>query len=140
MALYFACEEMPDVPGVVYDFLPSSTYDLTEKDPDVYQLSHFCVVKPKHLDRRIVAQQGLFTLHSTPTEPPPWRGCKYIISPKLKKEIKEKIARFGFKRSAIFPDLENLARDIMDECSPLSFIPPKIITGQSGTIVKSDNG
>lgn len=126
VALFFACDGDPDVPGAVYDFLSSSTFDLREDDPDIFKISEFRVVKPKHLDKRIVAQQGLFTLHSKPTEPPPWHGCKYIISPKLKKEIKVKIARFGFKRSAIFPDLENLASDIMDECNPRSFLGPKI--------------
>ena len=140
VALFFACDGDPDVSGAVYDFLSSSTYDLIEDGSDVFQITKFRVVKPNHLDKRIVAQQGLFTLHPTPTEPPPWSGCKYIITPELKKEIKEKIARFGFKRSTIFPDLENLTRDIMDECSPLLFIPPKGLSNTiSGRLVSNNN-
>ncbi|MBV1931919.1 MAG: FRG domain-containing protein, partial [Porticoccaceae bacterium] len=118
VALFFACRGDSDAPGAVYEFLSSSIYDLTEDGPDPFQITELRVVKPNHLDKRIVAQQGLFTLHPTPTESPQWSGRKYIITPALKKEIKEKIARFGFKPSTMFPDLENLAHDIMDECNP----------------------
>ena len=139
VALYFACDSEPDVSGAVYHFLSSSIYDLTEDDEDPFHIKEFRVIRPSHLDKRIVAQQGLFTLHPRPTEPPPWSGIKYIITPKLKIEIKEKISRYGFKRSTIFPDMENIVRDIMDECNPRLFIPAKPHQGPlSGTLVQPE--
>lgn len=113
VALYFACAEDPEESGAVYNFTHGTAYSLLDHATDPFELDTFKVVYPHHLDKRIVTQKGLFTIHPNPTEEPPWRCVKYIIGPKLKAKIKAKLFRMGITRSFIFQDLESLASDAM---------------------------
>ena len=113
VALYFACMEHPEESGAVYNFTHGTAYSLLDYTVDPFELATFKVVYPHHLDKRIVTQKGLFTIHPIPTKEPPWSCTKFIIGPKLKAEIKVKLFRMGITRSFIFQDLESLASDVM---------------------------
>jgi hypothetical protein len=70
---------------------------------------------PAHIDRRIVAQAGVFTVHSDPTDTNPFREPqldKLIIPHDSRKEWKAKLFNLGINEASLFPDLDHVAIQI----------------------------
>lgn len=70
---------------------------------------------PAHIDERITAQHGVFTIHPDPTNPNPFQPQyldKLIIRNKPRKKWKHRLNTLGINRASLFPDLDNLARYI----------------------------
>jgi hypothetical protein len=68
---------------------------------------------PKHWDKRIVAQGGLFTVHPDPYTPWNPNGLiKILIHHKVRKAIKLSLNRFGVNVGSIYPDIDGIARHI----------------------------
>lgn len=70
---------------------------------------------PAHIDRRIVAQAGVFTVHSEPTETNPFPTKeldKLIIPYSSRKDWKDRLFGLGINEASLFPDLDNVATQI----------------------------
>jgi FRG domain len=68
---------------------------------------------PKHWDKRIISQAGLFTVHHQPYTP--WRPTelKVIkIHKSVRKDIKKSLNRFGINPGTIYPDLDGVTKHI----------------------------
>ncbi len=77
----------------------------------------YCAFMPKHSNVRIVAQQGLFTLHGNPrplSEQPSLATCltKINIDFDAIEDLKNSLSALGIRRRTLFPDLDNLALDL----------------------------
>jgi hypothetical protein len=85
-------------------------------------------VGPREIDYRMLAQQGVFTIHSDDddladvaysnppagTDPPtPWRRA-FRISANAKPKLREMLTALGIKKSTLFPDLGALAEELKD--------------------------
>jgi hypothetical protein len=74
------------------------------------------LLRPGHVAGRIVAQWGLFTVHGSPDRPyeakPPVEARRWLIPHSAAFDIKRSLALAGITRSALFPDLDGLARQL----------------------------
>jgi FRG domain len=77
----------------------------------------------QEIDPRILAQMSRFTLHSRRTalesaqENKVWLR-QYLIPKNAKAKIRAQLSALGIRRSNLFPDLENLARELRDGTIP----------------------
>jgi hypothetical protein len=70
---------------------------------------------PAHIDRRIIAQAGVFTVHSDPSAKSPFKKNeldKLIIPFKLRKKWKYRLFGLGINEASLFPDLDHTAVQI----------------------------
>ena len=68
---------------------------------------------PKHWDKRIIAQSGLFTVHNEPYTPWKPKGLKKILIHKsIRNPIKKTLNRFGIHPGTTYPDIDGIARHI----------------------------
>jgi len=70
---------------------------------------------PAHIDRRIVAQAGVFTVHSDPADTFPFNDADLdiiIIPRETRKRWKAKLFNLGINEASLFPDLDHLAVQI----------------------------
>jgi hypothetical protein len=85
---------------------------------DPFAIEKMELVRPPHLDQRVIVQQSVFT-----AEPPFFEkgsgeasDLKYwYVSAKHKAEIKSALARLGISESSLFPGLVSLAAEIKEE-------------------------
>ena len=117
VAIYFAVEngfqKSEDVTdSLIYVFEPSNKIDLdTEFDP--FEIRTIRRYIPKYWNPRIIAQEGLFTVHPNPLEPYTAKNIKKIrINNTLRGEIKQILKRFGIHRGSLFPDLDGISTHI----------------------------
>lgn len=114
-ALYFACEQHPEKDCAVYKIVMTRWYvNLYQVDP--FAIAEVGGLEPRHTDVRYINQDGAFTIHPNPTEPFEWQASgKYIFAPKVKEEMRWQLRKMGVRRSYIYPGLDSIARDILDE-------------------------
>lgn len=70
---------------------------------------------PEHIDRRIVAQAAVFTVHPEPTDKNPFTQLKLdklIIPAKARKNWKDRLFELGVNEASTFPDLDHTAVQI----------------------------
>ena len=70
---------------------------------------------PEHIDKRIVAQAAVFTVHPDPTDKNPFtqRELDKIIIPRNKrKNWKKRLFELGVNEASVFPDLDHTAMQI----------------------------
>lgn len=75
---------------------------------------------PAHIDERIKAQEGVFTIHPDPTNPNPFQPQdldKLIIPQGSRKDWKQILNSLGINRASLFPGLDNLAQHIEWLCT-----------------------
>jgi hypothetical protein len=124
VALFFAVTSEFDSDGAVY----ASTSFPPHFGTSFMDVEEVVTYSPRPFDRRIAAQQGLFTFHPDPTKPiePPQlvfsqdpRICafggslvEFIIPRKIKHNVARDLVAFGVSRATLFPDLEGLSWDI----------------------------
>lgn len=75
---------------------------------------------PAHLDKRITAQSGIFTIHHDPTIKYPNEIeplFKLTIPSNQRKIWKKRLHSLGINRASLFPDLDNLCSHIEWLCS-----------------------
>ena len=126
-ALWFAVNQpaIDRKPGVLWLFLPQekdliSFADMNETEP--YSYSTTKVFQPKHITKRIAAQQGWFTVHS----PAPLaktfgdmskgrlhkdKLLKFKIPASCFSDIRFQLDRLGINSLTIFNDLDGLSKD-----------------------------
>lgn len=68
--------------------------------------------RPAHFDRRISAQQSVFTLQPTPTNSLPYDNIfKFTVASKFKFALRKRLDAAGVNQRALFPDLAGLGED-----------------------------
>ena len=70
---------------------------------------------PAHIDRRIVAQASVFTVHPDPTNRNPFTESeldKLIIPHDKRKFWKDSLFGLGVNEASLFPDLDHTAKQI----------------------------
>jgi hypothetical protein len=124
VALYFAVEDKPGVDGAVYCY--AAGMHLTPGVPFSVASSSGLVLRynPRPIDRRVLAQSGIFTYHPKPQtniEPsaphPDLAGVvkdgvdlvRIKIPSEAKQLLRKQLDRFGMSRKTLFPDLEGLS-------------------------------
>jgi hypothetical protein len=119
VALYFAVEDNTDTDGVVYALRASKRLP----DSKVETLSPFEIDKvykylPIHVTKRLVIQEGLFTVHPKVEIPlqdtlrTGWKLERLIIPASSKKSFRYTLYRQGIHRASLFPDLDGLTRHL----------------------------
>jgi len=93
-------------------------------DEDIFALERTCFFQPPHLDRRIAAQSGWFSVYRhnrqefLPLEAQSRYADKvtrFIIPNKYFKPLRQELRLLGVNHVAIFPDLSGLGADIQAE-------------------------
>lgn len=93
----------------VWDIPPASKTDV-ENPFDVQRVGSY---RPAHFDRRISAQQSVFTLQPSPTEPLELQNhFKFTVAHKFKFELRKRLDAAGVSRRTLFPDLAGLGEDL----------------------------
>ena len=113
VALFFAVEKDDDHDGSVYKLIQSRWVSGAE---DAFEIEEEFGIRPKHTDPRYINQAGLFTIHPThsvqfSTE----HIAKYVIPSEKKADFRWELGKYGIRPSFIYPGLDGLARDIIDE-------------------------
>lgn len=86
------------------------------------ELPPLLALQPWESNERIIAQAGRFTIHSTEDaiETLAYNGSfleQLIIKRECKRELRDRLKAFGIRRWNIFPDLENLAKGLVEDIS-----------------------
>ncbi|MEG3223266.1 FRG domain-containing protein [Vibrio gigantis] len=123
VACYFAVSSEIESDAVIYVLESISISDRATHSMSREALAHHHGVicyQPKAINRRLISQQGLFTVHCPPSLPfpisrsviaPEETNIRCFILPKeLKKEIKAMLDNYGVNEATLFPDLDGLAR------------------------------
>jgi hypothetical protein len=143
VALYFATDTYFGKDGAVFScFLPDceSSDSLSEEGKDIGLLQrHLNVMRyqPRPIDRRIVAQSAVFTIHGCPNLPLSPKSIqslvtgvaapngvnlvRFVVPRKFKQNILVELDQLGVCRRTLFPDLEGLSYDCNLEVKPDSF-------------------
>lgn len=120
VALFFAVRDKNETAtdGMIYAYHHGvKAVDLTSTI-DPFTLVQIELVRPPHLDQRVLVQQSIFT-----AEPPLHKkggrdesDLRYwYVSVRHKANIRNELARLGIAESSLFPGLESLALQIRDE-------------------------
>lgn len=112
VAGYFACDGPRGRDAVIYAL---NTNDLATADPATppFAIDKDVLFYPRHSTRRIVVQQGLFTVHARPAEAFEFAGLARIIIPKgIVGDLAAELRAYGFKKSALFPGLDTVADEV----------------------------
>jgi hypothetical protein len=108
-ALFFAVDAVANCDAAVYVYAPTTLGVPTCGPFDIEQLGIF---DPPHVDDRISAQGGCFSIH--PSERSEWHGelGKIIVPRNRRDPIRRQLRSMGVNRSLLFPGLDALARHI----------------------------
>lgn len=85
-----------------------------EKYRSPFEIDIVRVYHPSHITRRIIAQDGLFTVHPHPQEPMEESETvdKIVITAAYQKELRQILHGYGVHVASMFPDLDGLAEYI----------------------------
>ncbi|WP_322805378.1 FRG domain-containing protein (plasmid) [Vibrio alfacsensis] len=123
VACFFAVSSEPDKDAAIYllESVSISTYATSSLTRE--QLEEFKGVlcyQPKAINRRLISQKGLFTIHCPPSSPFPVYQSSFsnedtmikrcIIPAELKGDLRKMLDNYGVNEAALFPDLDGLAR------------------------------
>ncbi len=113
VALYFAASGAKECDFGVYAIYKSVVIDSAAIDPfSDRQVSFF---NPPHVDRRIAAQQGFFSIHNRPEASWVQEDLALLkFSGSIRKNIYEDLKFLGISRQRLFPDLGGLVHDIKE--------------------------
>lgn len=117
VALYFAVrddfarkEKIED--SLVYVYVPQQKVDL-DKKVDPFTIKAVQRYIPKYWSPRIEAQMGLFTIHNNPNKAWVSKSVSQVtIKHDIRKDLKVALNKVGMHESALFPDMDGIARHI----------------------------
>lgn len=119
VGIYFAVEEpftKKDEKVTEYSailiYKPNTLVKL-DKDIKPFDIDRVTRYIPKHWDKRIISQGGLFTVHNkpyTPWSPPELEVIK--IHKDIRNPIKKTLNRFGINPGSMYPDLDGISKHI----------------------------
>jgi hypothetical protein len=102
-----------------------------------FEITTTKVLQPRHADRRIIVQAGLFTVHERTPESTVTNGfvpletsaeyrpllSKLLITERMLPKIRGELDRSGIHSASMFPDLPGLCRHIASQSSLLADEP-----------------
>ncbi|MFQ3248058.1 MAG: type I restriction system adenine methylase HsdM [Arenicella sp.] len=125
IALYFAVEDdSSKADSVVYLYIDNQdSVDVDHKDSNgasIYKDPISIPSNPEaqryipaHLNQRIIAQSGLFTIHPSPTKPFSSDQIFKIVIPKNQRStLKQQLHQYGIHEATVYPGLDGLSRHI----------------------------
>ena len=89
---------------------------LADETKSPFDITEVMLYRPKHIDSRITAQAGEFTVHPDPAkeyDSPTLH--RYVIHAKLVSELSLLLKNYGVNAATIFPDLNGLSAAINRE-------------------------
>jgi hypothetical protein len=118
VAAYFAIEHNSSHHSDSAIYVIGNHYKLGNAplDKSPFEIEAPTVFYPRHVTSRIVAQSGLFTVHTKLEQPFDCKGLEKWI---LKKECQIKmsiiLSRYGIEHASMFPGLDGIAKFIVDQ-------------------------
>jgi hypothetical protein len=120
VALFFAVRDRNEIvnDGIIYAYHHGvKAIDLSSTN-DPFTLDQVELVRPPHLDQRVIVQQSIFT-----AEPPLYeRGGReesdlryWYVSVRHKTNIRNDLAKLGISESSLFPGLASVALQVTEE-------------------------
>jgi hypothetical protein len=119
VAAYFAVEEQFTddekahvVSSCIYIHTAETSAQLCETF-DPFKIEEVKRYVPKHLDKRIIAQDGLFTVHNKPYTA--WVSPNVetvLIHGSIRSEIKIALNRLGVNAGSLYPDIDGIAKHV----------------------------
>jgi hypothetical protein len=108
------------------------------------QIVRALAVVPRETDLRMLVQQSVFTIHGSQdplegqqgTRAPEWLKL-YEISAPFRARLRRALGALGITRAHLFPDLENLSRDILELELP-GAVPPTAADSATASAPASD--
>ena len=83
---------------------------------DPFELDKENGLMPKHSDIRFINQAGVFTIHPNhQVETSDQNTVKFIFPTKAREEIRWQLGKLGIKTSFIYPNLDGISKDILEE-------------------------
>jgi len=114
VALFFAVEKSAEYDFAVYKMLQN---EWISGDVDPFELDKEYGLRPKHTDIRYINQSGVFTIHpSLSVTATNSNVAKYIFPGSMRDAIRWQLGKFGIKASFIYPNLDGISQDILEEC------------------------
>jgi hypothetical protein len=109
VAAYFAVAEDLDKDSAIYVLNTGLVLDL-DKNKNPFKVSGDEIFIPDHIDARIIAQSGIFTIHSNPQNPFRRKTVEKLIIPNsMRAEFRVILFACGMHKGTLFPDLEGQA-------------------------------
>jgi hypothetical protein len=120
VALYFSVRDRQDISndGMLFAYRHGAQEIDIESSADRFAIDQIVLVRPPHLDQRVIAQQSVFTAEPPRFEKKRGEGSDlnyWYVSVKSKAEIRNELAKLGISESSLFPGLVSLATGIKDE-------------------------
>lgn len=115
IATFFAVVESKDCDAAIFKFDHVDSYKNQNSDP--FSAKTVSVYKPSAITKRIIAQQGVFTIHPKPNVPfskAPAKGelQKIIIKQEYRDKLKYELHRYGFSYFSVYQDTQGLSQYI----------------------------
>ena len=117
VAVFFACSQHVNRDGTLYCASITRRIDTAKESP--FEITTAGRYRPRHTSKRIVAQRGLFTVHSDPTQPLEDTGnrtlriTKIPIAAAAKSQLAWDLLRISVHHGTLFPGLAGIATNIM---------------------------
>ncbi len=120
VALYFSVRDQQEISndGMLIAYRHGAQEIDIESRSDPFTIDEIVLVRPPHLDQRVIAQHSVFTAEPPRFEKGGREGSDlnyWYVSVKSKTEIKNELAKLGISESSLFPGLASLAAGIKDE-------------------------
>ena len=116
VALYFAVEEKTKADSAVFIFNDVESPVDVANAVDPLNIDNDMSVRqyiPAHLNSRIIAQNGLFTVHTNVTKSfTSGRITKVVIPNKARAELKKQLYKYGIHRGTVYPGLDGTSAHI----------------------------
>ena len=114
VALFFATQKNNEHNFAVYKKLQT---EWLSGDIEPFEVKKEYGLKPSHSDVRYVNQAGVFTIHPNHSvERSENSVAKYTFPSTAKEEIRWRLGKYGIKTSFIYPNLDGISKDILEEC------------------------
>lgn len=114
VALFFATEKHLGEDFVIYKRLQT---EWLSGSTNPFEIKKEYGLKPRHTDIRYINQAGVFTIH--PTHSVEFKAdtiAKYVFPAHIKEEVRWQLGKFGIKTSFIYPNLDGISKDVLQEC------------------------
>lgn len=113
VAAFFAVEQPSESDSAIYAMPAPMIIDPYRVKNPLGRRSGVDIFYPRHVNRRIAAQSGVFTVHWNPKKAINRNTIdKLVISKSLRSNFKIVLARYGIHRGTLFPDLDGQAQYI----------------------------
>jgi hypothetical protein len=120
VALYFSVRDRQELSndGMLYAYRHGVQEIDIESASDPFAIERIELVRPPHLDQRVIVQRSIFT-----AEPPRYDKSSgevsnlryWYVSVKHKAEMRRELAKLGISESSLFPGLASLAAELKKE-------------------------